>query len=412
MREVVEVAVPEPGLRGIAGKVMPVRRTASKAVAGNRVQPFAFDNHRPTLRSGVCAGPVPALAMNPEAVTLKDIARAAGLCHTTISRALREDPRIAAETRARVRALADQLGYRPNPLFAALSARARRRGREQLDVPLAYVTEIPADRKRGSPLSLHSHLHRFGQLWGYKVYHYELASLARTEGLARQLYAQGTAGIILGEHENAERIRSLGLERYPVIGLGGNTLDFPIARVRVSVFRAIHLAWQRMRAHGYQRIGAMLLRHPGRNVVDDDRLREAAILLCQAEQTGTEPPIPTFLMNEHQDRALALRDWVGKYQPEAVLGFAPTYAQRLEALGLSVPAEVAFAALHVAPDQPDQRGIAGILKNEERLAREAINLMDCRVRYGHLGLHGEELEILLMPEWRDGDTLPHRVSGA
>lgn len=46
--------------------------------------------------------------------TLASIAYAAGLGVTTVSRALRNDPEIAADTRERVQLLARQVGYRPN----------------------------------------------------------------------------------------------------------------------------------------------------------------------------------------------------------------------------------------------------------------------------------------------------------
>lgn len=47
-------------------------------------------------------------------VTLRDVASAVGLDVSTVSRALRDDPRVTATTRARIRALAGELGYQPN----------------------------------------------------------------------------------------------------------------------------------------------------------------------------------------------------------------------------------------------------------------------------------------------------------
>lgn len=53
-------------------------------------------------------------------VTIKDIARAAGVSHTTVSRALRGHPAINADTAARIQALADKLGYVPNKVARGL----------------------------------------------------------------------------------------------------------------------------------------------------------------------------------------------------------------------------------------------------------------------------------------------------
>jgi LacI family transcriptional regulator len=59
-------------------------------------------------------------------VTSHDVARAAGLSQSTVSRALRGDPRVTAATRERVRAAADRLGYVPNALARNLVLRRTR----------------------------------------------------------------------------------------------------------------------------------------------------------------------------------------------------------------------------------------------------------------------------------------------
>lgn len=47
-------------------------------------------------------------------VTIKDIARMAGVSHTTVSRALNDSPLIHEETKRKIRAIADRLDYTPN----------------------------------------------------------------------------------------------------------------------------------------------------------------------------------------------------------------------------------------------------------------------------------------------------------
>ncbi len=54
------------------------------------------------------------------AVTIKDIARKAGVAHTTVSRALRGNPMIAAQTAGRIRQIASELGYRPSAAARSL----------------------------------------------------------------------------------------------------------------------------------------------------------------------------------------------------------------------------------------------------------------------------------------------------
>jgi LacI family transcriptional regulator len=59
-------------------------------------------------------------------LTSHDVAREAGLSQSTVSRALRGDTRVAAETRERVLAAARRLGYTPNALGRNLAQRSTR----------------------------------------------------------------------------------------------------------------------------------------------------------------------------------------------------------------------------------------------------------------------------------------------
>lgn len=55
-------------------------------------------------------------------ITIKDIAKQAGVSHTTVSRALRGDPRITADTTERILRLAEAMGYVPNSIAQSLNS--------------------------------------------------------------------------------------------------------------------------------------------------------------------------------------------------------------------------------------------------------------------------------------------------
>lgn len=58
----------------------------------------------------------------PRTITIADVAKAAGVSSMTVSKVLRGTGRIAAETRARVTRIAEELGYVPNRLAGSLSS--------------------------------------------------------------------------------------------------------------------------------------------------------------------------------------------------------------------------------------------------------------------------------------------------
>ena len=53
-------------------------------------------------------------------VSIKDIARAAGVSHSTVSRALSDSPLVSAATKARIQQLAQEMGYSPDALARSL----------------------------------------------------------------------------------------------------------------------------------------------------------------------------------------------------------------------------------------------------------------------------------------------------
>lgn len=59
-----------------------------------------------------------------QTVTIADVARRAGVSPMTVSKVLRDTGRVGADTRARVKRAADELGYVPNGLAGALAARS------------------------------------------------------------------------------------------------------------------------------------------------------------------------------------------------------------------------------------------------------------------------------------------------
>jgi len=56
-------------------------------------------------------------------VSIKDIARRAGVSHSTVSRALADSPLVNAETKAHIQQLAREMGYAPSAIARAMSTR-------------------------------------------------------------------------------------------------------------------------------------------------------------------------------------------------------------------------------------------------------------------------------------------------
>lgn len=82
-------------------------------------------------------------------VTSHDVARLAGVSQPTVSRALRDNPKVSAETRRRVREVAAALGYVPSETGRALSSgRTRRIGLLLTDLENQFYPHVIAPMHR------------------------------------------------------------------------------------------------------------------------------------------------------------------------------------------------------------------------------------------------------------------------
>jgi LacI family transcriptional regulator len=95
-------------------------------------------------------------------VTSRDVAQLAGVSQPTVSRALRDDPRVSEATKERVRRAAERLGYVPSDVGRALSSgRTRRVGLLLTDLENQFYPHIIAPafhqlESRGYQLMLHT----------------------------------------------------------------------------------------------------------------------------------------------------------------------------------------------------------------------------------------------------------------
>lgn len=121
------------------------------------------------------------------AVTVYDIADKLSTSHSTVSRALRDDPRVAVDTRKRVKMLAQKMGYRPN-----LLARGLTKGKTHTIGFLAgssLLEVVSAEMKLLDELSSKA---------GYELYiSHTSGSLEQTVKKINEFVARGSDGLII-----------------------------------------------------------------------------------------------------------------------------------------------------------------------------------------------------------------------
>src|SRR5687767_1931302 len=83
----------------------------------------------------------------PPRISMRDLAARLGVTHVTVSMALRDNPRVSPATRERVKKLADELGYRPDPMLSALATYRGNKSASGIHSAVAWINawERPED---------------------------------------------------------------------------------------------------------------------------------------------------------------------------------------------------------------------------------------------------------------------------
>lgn len=343
--------------------------------------------------------------MEPKA-TLDDVARSAGVHRTTVSLALRNHPRIPQATRDRVKQIANQLGYRINPLVSALM-QSRRTGKPVKHATLAYVTNYPTrygwlpehhDRPNFFPGAVQR-----AQDFGYKLEHFWLAEPGMTpRRFCDMLSARGINGLIIGRLPPGLRALELEWDRFSCVALG-MTLRQPILHhVTENHFDTVWQAMERCRERGYKRVGFLFSDGNDSPRVGDRWL--GAYLTQQlsyplADRLPVCPKTPT-------DEA-SFRKWFLRYKPDALLVNNPKLlVDWLHNLGLSSPKDVGVVAL----EHRREMECTGIYYDPARIGGLAVEMLIGLMHRNETGVPHVPHEISLTGEWRENCMLPPRTA--
>lgn len=191
------------------------------------------------------------IASGMRAPTLQDLADYTGVSIRTVSRVVNDRPGPAPETRQRVLAAIEELGYRPNLMARGLVTRQS----YTLGLVATYLDDpFFAELARG--------IQHAGDRFGYLVY---LTSSegdgARQEKILQSLVDRGTDGVIVFPVRGAEaQLISLAARSVPVVAID-HRVDHPgIGSVESDTRRGAHLAVEHLLSRGRRRIGMLSTR--------------------------------------------------------------------------------------------------------------------------------------------------------
>jgi len=338
--------------------------------------------------------------------TLRQIAAACGVNHSTVSRALNDSSRIPSATRDRIVEIARRMGWQPNPLASAYMAHLRSTHPPSFKATLGFLIDVP-NLKDLNSLPGHVQFHLDGAraraaTYGYTIHVANLGEPGMTPRLADQAFRnRNVPGIIISSLDTKARLRHIAWRRYAAVMLGSPIAYPDLHRVQSATHRGFLMTINRAFELGYERVAVVVSEAYDRQTDHGvlfpvayarDRLRPGRSLNVLAVSPADE---------HNRDRVC---DWLREIKPDLIIGTDLAMAAVME-LGWQVPRDIAFASVDRSPGFPH---MAGFDQRHDLFGAVGIDLLVSQINSNERDIPANPILHLIHGRWADGASVPPR----
>lgn len=335
---------------------------------------------------------------------MQEIARECGYHPSTISLALRKHPSIPEDTREKIRRIATDMGYRPDPGLASLVAYRRSKQNSPPGTVIAVIVDSPANAsswRTGHPC--------YSAYWqgmceqaaalGYGLSEFSIGfHRERTEQVQSVLAARGISSVIVAPLQNTDLSVDLDWQRLSAVTIGFSLSEPLLPRVSHAHHFGTMQAVDELYKLGYRRIALFLPQG------FDVRVHHgwSAGFLSACNQYGIEPLLHTPPRRDPAPDGREFRTWLERMRPDVILTARYQVLRNLRSLGYSVPGDIGYAFLDCEPSRPE---ISGINQNSIEIGRQAVTTVaNAFVNYVQ-GVPEVQANHLFAGTWHPGTTV-------
>lgn len=336
--------------------------------------------------------------------TMSDIAKKANVSKNSVSLALRNDPQIPKATRDRIKAIAEELGYKTNPTVAHLMAQMRRSPAIKASLAILNANLDPQafSRHRTVPTYVEGCRRRANQL-GYSLDEFWLHDPnLDAPRLDKILRTRGIRGMLIVGLMNENRLPEKFLpiwNQYPCVVTGVRTRDPGLSFAATDQYVLALRAFENALRLGYQR-PALVLDH----VID--RLVEgrftAGFLIAQQKLPQKQRLKPFYLVTEARQTPDLFVQWFKKEQPDVILTLYNVVKQWVEQMGMKVPQDVGLIQLEL---RKDSLSWAGMDQHNDITGEAAVEILIGLIHNNQAGVPDFPRATLIGSTWKDGATV-------
>jgi DNA-binding LacI/PurR family transcriptional regulator len=335
-------------------------------------------------------------------VTLGHIAEKAGVSKMTVSLALKGGQRISTETTERVRRIAAELGYTPDPALNALNAYRNVKNPPRFMGTIAFLTSFPKPIMDYHELpycqDYFSGAKRRALELGFSLEELWLNQPRMTLRAAeRILQSRGINALLIAPVPKLRTSLGLKWENYSAVALGRSLEQPQLHIVANNQFYSMRLCFDVLQQRGYRRIGLALSKQ------QDDRvfnLYSGGFLTSQLNCCDPGDWIPPLI----QDRfdKVAFLNWFERERPDAVITGDMMVRDILQEKGCRIPRDVGVALPYGVP--PSLK-FACINERSLDIGGAALDVLAGMIYRNDLGVPANPQNVLLQGEWQEGATV-------
>jgi LacI family transcriptional regulator len=333
-------------------------------------------------------------------VTIRDIAKKTGLHFTTVSLGLRNSPRLNAATRAKIQKQAQKMGYRPDPMLAALNAYRQSKSQPQYQATIAWINNW---RQRDQMLANEEFREYYegakerADERGYILEEFWLHEPGMSvEKFNRILKARNIQGMLIAPQPESQSILPFSYEELSTVALGYSMHPTPMHVVTNHHIHSMHLLFGQLRDLGYKRMG-LCMSHAIDKKVDHGILGGWQLWDWKNPNQMVLRHFPdTFEGNRER-----VEKWIARDKPEVIITTGDNI-QTMIAWGYQFPRDMAVAG-YALPQ--GESFFSGLYQNDLLIGKKAVDLIIDMLYRGERGLPQTPIRTLVESDWYSGKTL-------
>ncbi|WP_269539024.1 LacI family DNA-binding transcriptional regulator [Cerasicoccus fimbriatus] len=347
--------------------------------------------------------------MSDASPTIRDIAHALKISPATVSLALRNDQRIAKQTRERVISTARQMGYQLNPAIASLMSQVRTQRSITYQETIAWLNfweDRDTYQKTGVEFQRRmwqGALRQATEL-GYSLQNFWMHEKGMTHHRINEiLQARGIRAIVIPPLPESAGIPNFDWSNFCGICTSYTITEPHFDRVTPNHFHNIQLILNNLRQRGYQRPGLLLPQ--GYDERTGHRCLAAYYLMQQAMPKKNRIPAHICDPIRIDD---AIINWLKKYQPDAVIMMG-THKDIKKASALSAD-YLARLGIVLMSNASSDAGFCGIDENPDIIGATGVELLALALQRNLSGTPEHPRLIQIDGHWVEGQSAPALVN--